>query len=699
MSAKRLFPHCLLAILTLLLAVAWETDLTEAAEFFVAPSGSDSNPGTKEQPLASLQAASKAIRELKKSNGLPDGVTVWLRGGDYQLSQGFRLTAEDSGTAMAPIVYRAFPGERVRLLGGRKVIDWKAVTDAGVLNRLDEKARGKVVQANIRALGVTNFGQLRTRSSGKENCPTHLELFFDGEAQTIARWPNKGQWDLIAGVPKEAEQSDGHQGIVGKSEAGFHYAGDQPKRWMNLDGIWTYGFWSWDWADSYERVGSIDQEKRLIKHGGTPREYSFRKGQRFYYLNILEELDQPGEWFLDPKSGTLYFWPPKPIEAGEAMVSVLEKPLVSLNDASYVTIRGLQLLGGRDHGFHLQGGESCNVAGCWIRLVGNYGVLIQGGHDHHVLGCDIENTGEGGVKMTGGDRRTLTPGNHSVENCSFRKQGQWCKTYVPAIEMDGVGLRALHNEVSDHPHCAIQFLGNEMHVEFNNIHHIALETGDVGAIYTGRDYTFRGNVIRHNFVHDTGGVGIGSSGAYMDDCVSGTEIVGNVFQKTMMAVFLGGGRDHHVENNIFIDCDPAVSMDGRGLSKKPVWHDMVYTTMKERLMEVPQVLYRSRYPVIQDLDKYYAKNDGVPPENNVVMHNICVGGRWLELDRRVSEKLNQIRDNYVGPDPGFVSLEKRDFRLKKDAPAAKIGFREIPFDQIGLRNDEFRKDGQVEAKQ
>src|SRR6266851_8607022 len=162
-------------------------------------------------------------------------------------------------------------------------------------------------------------------------------------------------------------------------------------------------------------------------------------------------------------------------------------------------------------------------------------------------------------------------------------QCRWSKCYVPAVLLDGVGLRASHNLIHDHPHCAILFGGNDHLIEFNEIHHIALETGDVGAIYTGRDYTFRGNRIRHNYIHHTGGVGMGSMGVYMDDCVSGTEVFGNVFFKVHWAMFIGGGRDHRVENNLFVDCDPAVRADGRGLEPSPVWRDMVDSYMRQQL--------------------------------------------------------------------------------------------------------------------
>ena len=118
-------------------------------------------------------------------------------------------------------------------------------------------------------------------------------------------------------------------------------------------------------------------------------------------------------------------------------------------------------------------------------------------------------------------------------------------------------------------------------------------------------------------------------GVYMDDCVSGVEIYGNIFYKVTRAAFLGGGRDHRVENNIFVDCRPAVQIDGRGLDQAAVWHDMVFDYMKKQMEAVPQELYRRRYPAIAALDAHYAVGKGVPPEGNVVRRNISFGGEWL----------------------------------------------------------------------
>jgi hypothetical protein len=233
-------------------------------------------------------------------------------------------------------------------------------------------------------------------------------------------------------------------------------------------------------------------------------------------------------------------------------------------------------------------------------------------------------------------------------------------------------------------------------MEFNEIHHIALETGDVGAIYSGRNWTYRGNKIRHNFIHHTGGVGMGSMGVYMDDCVSGTEVFGNIFYKVHWAMFIGGGRDHQVVNNLFVDCDPAVRMDGRGLDKTPVWYNMVYDYMKKQLAAVPQPLYRERYPTINNLDRYYASTNGFPPEGNVIARNVCIG-KWLEVGWHAKPEMLRLENNLTNAvgslaSPVSENSTARDFAFRMDSATPVLGIQRIPVERIGLRQDELRRE-------
>jgi hypothetical protein len=671
------------------------------ADWYVSPTGSDANPGSKAKPFATLERARDAVRERKASpSALRGPITIWLRGGDYLRSNALELTAADSGTAKAPIVWRAYRDERVRLLGGRAFAGFQPVTDAAVLARLDESARGHVLQADLRALGISDFGWIKSRGFGRPTTPAHCELFFGGRPMTLARWPNEGAWEKLAGFPAGGRKNDDHGGNIGDLPGGFLYSGDRPRRWRDTNDLWVHGYWAWDWANSYERVTTLDLERRFIRTAPPHGLYGFRTGQRFYCLNVLEELDQPGEWFLDRQSGLLYFWPPGPIASGEVVLSLLEQPLVRLTDAGHITFRGLMLEATRGSGIEIRGGAGDRIVGCLLRNLGNLGVVISGGTNHGVVSCDILDTGDGGVTLSGGDRQALTPAGHFVENCHFQRQGRWSKCYVPAVLMNGVGHRASHNLIHDHPHCAILFTGNDHLIELNDIHHIALETGDVGAIYTGRDYSFRGNRIRHNAIHETGGVGMGSMGVYMDDCVSGTEVFGNVFHKVHWAMFIGGGRDHRVENNLFVDCDPAVRADGRGLDPSPVWRDMVNDYMRKQLAAVPGALYRERYPELKSLDAWYGPPGGpeivggafkgVPPEGNVITRNVCVG-KWLDVGWHARPERFEVRDNFVTKDMKQVGPASEGFRLPKDSPAWKLGFRPIPFEQIGPRLDADRR--------
>ena len=165
--------------------------------------------------------------------------------------------------------------------------------------------------------------------------------------------------------------------------------------------------------------------------------------------------------------------------------------------------------------------------------------------------------------LNGGDRNMLTPAKHFAINNHLHHFGRLMRTYAGAIHVEGVGNLVAHNLLHHAPHSAVFFNGNDHVIEFNEMHHLMLETHDAGAVYMGRNWTCTGNMIRYNFIHHRGAFGIGSSGVYLDDGNAGNTIFGNVFYKGTWATVLGGSRNTTVENNIFIDCEPAVNVDDR----------------------------------------------------------------------------------------------------------------------------------------
>jgi len=660
---------------------------SEGLRLYVAANGNDSwsgklpKAGKRDGPFATLERARDEVRTLKRAGGLPTGGVIVVVGrGRYELARTFELMQEDAGGESAPVVYRAEKAGEVRLVGGKEVRGFHPVTDPRVLSRLDEGARGKVLQADLRAQGITDYGGV---SGGG------LELFCQDRPMTLARWPNEGFThivDVVGGQPYDIRGTKGDK--VGK----FTYEGDRPQRWVGEKDLWLHGYWFWDWSDQRQKVESIDTERRVISLLPPYHGYGYRKGQWYYVFNALSELDTPGEWYLDREAGLLYFYPPGPIQQGSPTVSVLAM-LVAMRQVSHVALEGFVLEAARGTAVSIAGGAHVKVAGCTIRNVGGWAVRISGGEANGVVGCDIYETGDGGIALEGGDRKTLTPAGHYAENNHIHHYSRWHRMYQPAISLDGVGNRASHNLLDNAPHEAIAFGGNNHVIESNEIHSVCYESNDAGAIYSGRDWTMRGTVIRHNYLHDISGLGgRGCVGVYLDDMFCGTLIYGNVFYRVTNAAFIGGGRDNAIENNIFVECSPAVHVDARALG----WAaDSVDTTMKERLLAMPyqqppwSTAYAKLVGILQD--------EPAAPKGNVIARNIQWGGRWADIEGRAQPYLT-LQDNLLGEDPSFVDAQRLNFQLRDGSPAYKLGFQRIPMEDIGLYQDAQRASWPVEHK-
>ena len=645
---------------------------------YISPQGHDSAPGGKASPLATLAGARDRLRILKRVGKVPkEGVTVWLRAGTYFQRETFALTAADD-VSPAPVTYAAYSGEAVRLTGGWEVAGWKPVTDASILGRLDPAARGHVLQTDLKAQGITDYGQMTPRGFGSPVTPAGLELFFADVPMTLARWPNVGQWAHIAGTT--ADQAAGH----------FAYAGDRPERWAKAEDAWVYGYWKFDWADSYTKITGINAEHHWVTTAPATDLLSYTLGHRWYALNLLEELDTPGEWYLDRRAGILYFWPPSDIRRGHPTVS-LTRDLVRLDGVSHVTLRGLTLEACRGDAITIRGGTHNLIDECSVLSAGNRGATIADTTDSGVRGGEITGTGEGGVSLDGGDRKTLVPGRNFVVNCRIHDYSRWARTYRPGVGIDGVGNRVAHNLIYDAPHNAILLGGNDHLIEYNEIHHVCRQTGDAGAFYMGRDWTMRGNIVRFNYFHDLfNEMGVKGEfhdvmGVYLDDTAAGTVVFGNVFVRAGHAVEVGGGRDIVVANNIFVDCLPAVSLDARGLG----WAAKSLAPggewgMEKRLAAVPYDVppYSTRYPHLANV----LKDNPTAPKYDVIQNNIAVRcPDWLQIQDKVDALPGiTIRDNLTGKDPLFVDAAHGDYRLKANSPAFALGFQRVPFEKMGL---------------
>ena len=635
----------------------------------VAPHGRDDGAGTIDEPLASLGGARDRVRQLKADGVAVDEVI--FAAGTYRFEEPVAFEEQDSGSAGAPIVYRAAHGAQVRFSGGASVTGWSPLTDEAVLGCLVEDAGEHILVADLRAQGITEYGEIKARpGSDQESEP---ELFWGDEPLTLARFPNEG----FRGV---------HEISPDLRQAKLDT--DRPLRWLQENDPWILAYWYYDWSEQYEPIVAIDAESAEVSRSVTiDTRYGVSPGRaRWYAFNLLSELDRPGEYYLDRERGLLYCWPPQEDEAGTVLST--STGIIEASEVSHVTFRGIILEACRGTAISVTGGSDLGIVGCTIRNTGRVGVRVTGGAQHEVYGCDIYHTGSGGVLMTGGDRQALTPSRFNVENNHLHAYSRLKRTYRSAIDVKGVGSRIAHNLIHDGPHMALMAEGNDHLIEYNEIHNVVYESGDAGAYYVGRDWTQRGVVLRYNYWHHI--VGIGSHGGmtvYLDDQHCGHTIHGNLFVRCSNAAFIGGGDDNIVTNNVFIGCRTAAHIASRGGGS-------IEPTLMRTLEAMPYKsdIWRERYPELATI----LEDDPHVPKRNVFRSNISAGGIWDDIDEE-TRHWQTIEANLVfDDDEEWVSLHSdadgRPLRLTYKDPAAveAIGFTELPLAQMGLYEDERR---------
>jgi hypothetical protein len=666
-------------------------------QIHVDPDGNDANVGSIENPLATPLAARDRLRELRSSVATAtSSFEIILHGGIYTMSESLHFEASDSGTADTPVVWRSAEGETARLVGGLIIDGFTPVADPDVLPRLPDSSRGHVLVSDLKSQGIDDFGSLQMRGFSR-GANSALELFINGERQTLARYPNDG-WLTIESLPD------------GKDGDKITCLNDRMKRWTAAPDPWVYGYWFHGWAEQFLPVANINTEQREIqlgaKHG-----YGLRADQRFFALNLLEEIDDPGEWYLDRESGLLYLLPPENIDLNRAelIVSMLETPVIQTQDASHIKIEGLQIEACRSSGVSVRGGESVVVSRCTIRNLGRGAVSLSGGLRHKVESCDIDDT-VGGISLSGGNRATLEPGGFEAVNNRITRFSQMERTYRPALSIGGVGNRVAHNLIADGPHMAISYGGNDHIIEFNEIHDVLLETDDAGAMYTGRDWTARGTMIRYNYIHHSGPQYApavpesrqtelhvvyepknihGTSLIYFDDTSPQVTTYGNILHDGYRAILLGGGRDHLIENNVFLGGEIGIWIDARALGWAQQyavpgggWH--MYEKLEQYNHDQPP--YSTRYPRLATmLDEEPAR-----PLGNVYRRNIFIGtskwhvfhghdGEGQSLEENIYEWDEEIEIDSADP---IATLSRIPEGVLKS-----VGFEPIPIERIGPQRE------------
>ncbi len=700
---------------------------SNAQELYVAPNGNDKNNGSKEQPFATLTAARNAIREMKKNNHLPpNGINVFVRDGSYSLNQSFELTKEDAGTKEQPIVYMALPNEHPKFIGGIMIDEkqWKPLN-----KQAKKRVHPKINANNLVELDVRKAGFQNVQAFAPKNLFTAdwfiIDLFANNKRQPIAQWPNPNEnirgkndagWTTCNGSKDNISFYYGNNGKPEDKDSTNELDLDgtnRTQRWTkalnNGYEIWLKGLWRVPWEPFTIKVKEIDTKEQSITLSEQPpsgmgSKYSaianeqplwrFGSGKENYFaINLLEEIDLPGEWALDVVDGKLYYYPPAPISSLQIMISDTKASLFKLNNTQYVTIEGLQIEGGLGNGIDVINSNFIHIAGCNIVNVGATGISMIGGGNNVIQSNDISETAGLGIELKNiGNRKTLSSSNVSIINNHIHQIGKL--SYKPAITLNNcVGVLISHNLIHDLPTASIRTDNiNNCIFEYNEIHNIALKEGDTGVFYSYGGWSTYGNIFRYNFSHHTNR----ANGFYSDDGDSGDFYYNNIAYDCISGVKFGGGHDLIAENNLFVFSKDQ-TIDDRGKDRNYRLGTKYETNLTQfNLQQSPWKEYGTQlmqqFNLTTNLWSDVLNLDWKPelPNGSRMKDNVAVASGKYQV-----KSGNVVNENNLSiktiQEAAFYDYTNMDLRSYNKEILSKFSNLNEVFPAIGLQIDSYRK--------
>ncbi|MBD3182411.1 right-handed parallel beta-helix repeat-containing protein, partial [Candidatus Poribacteria bacterium] len=660
-----------------------------ALTLYVNPDGNDEWSGKLEKansdksdgPLASLRGARDAVRESKKS-GLDQPVQVVIADGEYFMNEPVEFTHEDSGTEQYPITYQAAPGAKPVFTGGKRITGFEAGENGIWKAEIPEVAAGKWY-----------FEQ----------------LWVNGKRATRARTPNKFYHYMAGKVGHGIDPSTGKMENLA-NKAFKAYPGDI-KEWDNLKDVTLVVYHSWE--VSRHRIAHFDPETNTVICTG-PAAWPFMRwnpSQRYHVENVKEALDQPGEWFLD-RNGTLYYIPLQSEDMTEAEVIAPAgaKQFVLFNgdppsgkSVEYITLKDLTF----SHGQYIlppqghsdgqaafsipavimaDGAHNINVQNCEVSHIGIYGVWFrQGCKNCRIQSCYIHDMGAGGVRIGEGriqkDEAMRT--NHIIVDNNIIHTGA-------RIFMGSIGVwigqsgdnQITHNDIADFFYTGIsvgwrwgyaESLSKRNKIRFNHVHHLGQGVlSDMGGIYTLGPS--EGTVISNNVFHDVYSYdryGRGGWGLYNDEGSSNILLENNLVYNVKTGTYHQHyGKENLIRNNIL-----AYSMDGQ-IQRSRVEDHLSFTLegniiyWKQGNLITAGSIKDKNVKLTKNL---YWKESGKPFDF-----------QGMTLEERQKQGMDT---GSIIADPKFIDPKNYDFRLQKDSPAFKIGFKEFDYTKAGVYGD------------
>lgn len=544
-----------------------------AVNIYVSKSGNDnSGNGSESNPYLTLEKARNVIRNMDKTAP----INVIIKEGRYTLTKGFELNRRDSGNETARITYKAEDGAKVVFSGGQRInsSSFKKVTDANILGKVNSETAEQLLEADLAKEG---FNKNYFDYDRNYITPQSVEIYLNGKQQNVARWPDSGYALLI-------KKSDNSLSInnVGENRA---------ERWKNAEKMYVEGYIGNNWYKELIKAGCNLQNPQIIELKSNSL-YGITTGNRAAVVNLIEELDSPGEWYIDSDTMKLYFYPPHELTDDDIFeIGTLYNNFVSLSSVEYVSFENIEfnLNVNNDikqemqyptiytvgNGLSLAGCENVAVKNCIIKNIGADGIFVHSSKNIDIEGCIISNTGHNGIHIKNClEGKTLNGCAIDVNNNIISKAAcdSGSNGVVGIFINNGVGVTVENNTIRDMKNSAIRYTGNNHTIINNEIYNCVNETADAGAVYAGRSWSEYGTTISRNYFHTIGSEidEYHASAVFWDDYHSG-----NRFEKNIVdlgdtvhssGVKIGGGRDNVVTNNIFVGGDYAVYGEDRSVS-------------------------------------------------------------------------------------------------------------------------------------
>jgi len=639
--------------------------------------------GSRELPFSSLEQARDAVRESRKKSLNGDKqYRIVLLSGVYKIKNCFTLSDKDSGTVHAPIIYEGDKTGKVILSGGITIpVDncHKIAKNNKRYSEIPSQSRDRIYCTDLKknlSREALHYDSLSMTGSKSFLAPA--ELCINDEMLTLARYPNTGF--ATTGISKDSVT--------------FQFENDKMANWEKEPFPLVYGYLKYGWSFSFNQIAKISPNDKSITLHAKPT-YGIGNNRPFYMANLLSELDAPGEYYIDYQTSILYFILPSGLNLSQSKIELScfgedSKSIIEISKAANIIIRNITFTEGCFGAINIDNSNAINLSNLIIHNMGNFGIRATGIKNkfENLLIADL---GGSAITLNGGDRMTLSSSDNIIENCKIERVGRIQRTFNPCILVGGVGNTIRNCEISHLPNLAIWFSGNDNIIEKNEIFDVCNETCDAGAIYTGRDWGSRGNIIQYNYIHDINSINKQEGGVhavYLDDCASGIAVESNIISNIdAFGVFVGGGRDNIITGNIITNCGTtAILADMRGV-KTINLKKGDSSNLKEKIekLNYKSEIWSLKYPKLAAiLDNGF--EEAKLPNGNEVRGNIM----WLnKVNFKENDKgalkyftLSNNKELNVSPFPTKNVKEwKFDSSLQSILPQ---GFISIPVSTIGL---------------